>query len=258
MMCYNLAQNLSRQLKEAINQGAPKSEIERLKKASNEADRLNLPDYYLAAGYSFPKLLINKSHFEIDIYNWGLIPHWVNDKDQAIQIRSKTLNARGETIFDKPSFRDAANSNRCIVPVNGFYEFHHKKGKVFPHYVYLKDNHSMLFGGLTSEWMDKSSGEIIKTLSIVTTTGNKLMSEIHNNPKATGPRMPLILDPKDVDNWLHSKDRKEVEQLIKPLSDDSLNAHAVKPLSGKNAVGNSPEAQGKHDYQELNEQTELF
>ena len=117
----------------------------------------------------------------------------------------------------------------------------------------------MAMAGLWDEWVDQSSGLVRKTYTIVTTRANALMTRIHNNPKASdGPRMPLIL-PKSFElEWLkpiHEKaDQELIAELAQPYNEQELESYTVKRLTGKESVGNRPEAQQPHRYQELEEQ----
>ena len=143
-MCYDLSQIAERAYRAAIRDNAPADVIEHYRK-EYEKYRSDVEDYYHVSGFNHPKLLIvNKDGLQLN--TWGLIPHWVKDEATAKEIWNKTINARGETIFEKPSFRDAAK-NRCIIPVDGFFEHHHKGGNTFPFYVKKKDDEPLLLGG---------------------------------------------------------------------------------------------------------------
>jgi putative SOS response-associated peptidase YedK len=113
----------------------------------------------------------------------------------------------------------------------------------------------MIFAGLTADWSDPVSQEVLTTFSIVTTTGNTLLSRIHNNPKLSGPRMPVILPDKLADQWLtpvsDARDFSEIERLITPYSDVDLKAHSVGKLRGKEYIGNQPEVHKEVRYPEL-------
>ena len=93
-----------------------------------------LPNYYFVSGFSHPELPIIKED-GIGFYRWGLIPFWVKDADYAKDIRTKTLNAVGETVFEKPSFRAAVSKKRCILPINGFYEWRDFNKKKYPYFI---------------------------------------------------------------------------------------------------------------------------
>ena len=133
----------------------------------------------------------------IQHYNWGLIPSWAKDEE----IKKVTLNARIETIEDKPSFRDSVNK-RCLIIANGFYEWQwlDTKGKNKIKYeIGIGNDQLFAFAGIYSQWTNKTTGEIKNTYAMVTTEANELMAEIHNIKK----RMPIILKPEDEINWLN-------------------------------------------------------
>jgi len=149
-------------------------------------------------GFVYPKtpVITNNDLKIIQLYNWGLIPFWSKEKDA----RQFTLNARIETITEKASFKTSVK-NRCLILVDGFYEWKwlDPKGKQKQQYlITLPNEEPFAFGGIYSEWTDKSTGEILNTYSIVTTEANELMAEIHNNKK----RMPVILTPETEKLWL--------------------------------------------------------
>lgn len=223
-----------------------------------------------ASGYAHPSfpVLRNLEEPEVEARIWGLVPAWVKDKDQAVGIWNRTLNARSETLLEKPSFRNAAKRGRCLVVTDGFYEHHHKAGKSFPFVVQHLDEGPMVLAGISEDWTDPSSGKVWRSFSIVTTRGNALMSEIHNNPKMKGPRMPVILDREQQGLWLEDwqeEAEERLEFLTQPYRDDNLKAHPVAPIRGKKALGNVAEAIVEFQYTELAEdsandaeQMELF
>lgn len=257
-MCYETAQLTYRIYKEAKRLNASEQEIEALyekyKKMGN--DPMNL---YHVNGFSHPKMLsFTKENDELDIKQrtWGLIPHWVKDNLKAKDIMDSTLLSRAESMSDKPSFREAVSKTRCIIPLDGFYEHFHKNGKSYPHFIKSRDNHRLFVGGLTSKWLDNSTGELIETFSIVTTKANEFMSRIHNNPKLKESRMPLILNDENSVKWLD--DNEKVECLAMPNHSVELESWTVNRLKGKNYVGNIKEVQNKREYEELIDPLELF
>ena len=259
-MCYETSQLAYRIYKEAKRIHASDEEIEYLRKRWEELSKGNEPQFYHVSGFSHPKLAALKSKkgkLEIDQFTWGLIPYWVKDELQAKELRDKTLNARGETIFEKPSFREAARSSRLIIPLDGFYEHHHKAGKKYPFYIQRKDKRKMFIGGVSSDWNNQATGELIRTLSIVTTKGNDMMKEIHNNPKIREPRMPLILNDEDCVKWLEGEE-EEVVELIVPNVNIELDSHTVKKLRGKEYLGNCEEVKGEYVYEEMSDPPTLF
>ena len=149
-------------------------------------------------GFEHPltPVIIDEKPEIITHYNWGLIPSWSKDD----QIKKLTLNARIETINEKPSFKYSVNK-RCLVIANGFYEWQwlDSKGKNKIKYEIEVDNEELFaFAGLYSQWIDTNTGIVKNTFTIVTTEANKLMSEIHNHKK----RMPIILKKEDESKWL--------------------------------------------------------
>jgi len=150
-------------------------------------------------GFIFPKnpIITDEKPNIIQLYNWGLIPSWAKDED----IKKLTLNARIETIEEKPSFRNSINK-RCLVIANGFYEWQwlDSKGKNKIKYeIGIGNDDLFAFAGLYSQWVNTITGEIKDTYTIVTTQANELMAEIHNTKK----RMPIILKPEDENKWLN-------------------------------------------------------
>jgi putative SOS response-associated peptidase YedK len=152
-------------------------------------------------GFEHPKVvtvLKQTSHFEF--FEWGLIPAWAKDSE----IQKSTLNARMETLQSKPAFKYSI-SNRCLIPATGFYEWQwlDEKGKNKQKFLVQIENHSIFsFAGIYSQWIDKTTGEIRNTCSIITTQANAVMSKIHN----TKQRMPVIIDSKDEHDWLNGVD----------------------------------------------------
>ena len=150
-------------------------------------------------GFTFPQtpVITNKDKNKIQLFNWGLIPHWAKDDS----IRKNTLNARSETIHEKPSFRQVVN-NRCLVLSDGFFEWQwlDEKGKKKQKYeITLPSNELFAFAGLWSEWVDKTTGELINSYAILTTEANETMSRIHNSKK----RMPMILSRDNERGWIN-------------------------------------------------------
>ncbi len=252
-MCYDIKASLEAQLNKARRNGDLKAIEEIMEKLVPLTD---LPIYH-ASGFSHPKVLIytDEAPNMPVVSTWGLVPFWVKDKAQLQKTWNNTLNARGETIFEKPSFRTSAKNNRCLVYVDGFYEHHHIKGATIPFYIHARNNEPLVLAGLWSEWTDRETGEVLNTFSLVTTEGNELLAKIHNNPKLEGPRMPLILPRELEDAWLHpiddELDIKKIRELIRSYPSNELEARTVHRLRGKEYLGNVPEISEKIAYPEL-------
>lgn len=252
-MCYDIKAGLNAQLKRAMRYG-DKDAVAQIEQQL--IPFTDLPIYH-ASGFQHPSLLIytNESPRVPIVATWGLVPFWVKDVDQKKKLWNRTLNARGETIFEKPSFRHAAREKRCLVYVDGFYEHHHYNGSTFPFYIFPKSGEPMVMAGLWSSWENPDNGEWLQTFAIVTTTGNTLLQKIHNNPKLEGPRMPLILPAEIEDQWLAEVDEdldiKKIQELIRPYPEEELDYYTVGKLRGKEYRGNVPEINKPLPYPEL-------
>ena len=239
-MCYDIKASLETQLKRA-EKDQDLQAIEDIRERL--APLTDLPLYH-ASGFTHPELFIytDRSPYFPEIATWGLVPHWTKDTVQQKKMRNATLNARGETIFDKPAFRDAAQNQRCIIYIDGFYEHYHQAGKTYPYFVQDKEQHPLALAGLWSEWRNPETKGLLRTFAIVTTEANSLMTHIHNNPKLKASRMPCILTPELEDAWLQpitdAVDKAGIQKLIAPLPDGELTAYPVARLRGKEYQGN--------------------
>jgi len=264
-MCYDMNFLTKNKIKYARRFAESEADISDLEDQLKRLGERISPHYHVS-GFEHPDVpvITNEEPKKIQLLNWGLIPGWTKDVQAAVEISNRTLNARNETMFEKPAFRDSAKERRCLVIVDGYFEHHWKEGKSYPYHIFLKNDEPMALGGIWDIWKDLVTGLYRKTFSIVTTEANSLMQHIHNNPKAsTGPRMPLII-PKELEkDWfLPAVDVASmglVESVIAPFDEEQMEAHTVSRLKGKLAVGNSPKALEKVNYEELNSsQGELF
>lgn len=166
----------------------------------------------------------NDAKNKADFFVWGLVPSWAKDPS----IGNKLINARGETLAEKPSFRGGFKYKRCLILADGFYEWkspNEAKTKI-PYFIHMKDRKPFAFAGLWDEWQSPEGS--LRTCAIITTEPNKLMSSLHN-------RMPAILDPKDYDLWLDPAPQTpdKLIHLIKPFSADAMSAYPVSTLVNK-------------------------
>ncbi len=163
-----------------------------------------------------------------DFFLWGLIPSWAKDPS----IANKLINARGETLGEKPSFRGGFKYKRCLVLADGFYEWKVQAGvkTKIPHFIFMQDRKPFAFAGLWDEWHSLDGGTL-RTCTIITTEPNELMSTLHN-------RMPVILDKKDYAEWLDPAPRTpdSLQHLIYSFPADKMSAYPVSTLV--NAPGN--------------------
>ena len=176
-------------------------------------------------GFLFPKMNVITAPKVLEGMQWGLIPSWVKGADQALDIRSKTLNARFDTLHSKPSFRSAFKHRRCLVPVTGFFEWRDVAGKKYPYYIRHATSELISLAGIHESWTDLETGEHVRTFSVVTTDANPFMARIHN----TKLRMPLILDESSEQIWLSSEEltKEETRALMHRCEVGVLRAHPV-------------------------------
>jgi putative SOS response-associated peptidase YedK len=150
------------------------------------------------------------------LIQWGLIPGWA--KDPAIG--NKLANARGETVDEKPSFRNAFKRSRCLIPASGFYEWKTVAGRKQPYYMHPVGAPLFAIAGITERWQGPEG--VVETCAIITTGPNGVMRNIHD-------RMPVILSAEDHDAWLDPSNQSvaALKQLIKPCAESTMTAHAV-------------------------------
>ena len=157
-----------------------------------------------------------------DFFLWGLIPSWAKDAS----IGSRMINARGETLAEKPSYRGVYKYKRCLIPADGFYEWKAQVGSKAktPYFVHFKDGQPFAFAGLWDEW-HAADGAALRTCTIVTTAPNQLMAPIHD-------RMPVILQPQDYDQWLDPAPRTpdSLQHLIAAFPAEEIEAYPVSAL----------------------------
>jgi putative SOS response-associated peptidase YedK len=207
--------------------------------------------YFAVSGFAHPRLPVITSEGKFKALRWGLIPAWVKDWENARKLRVQTLNAQGETIGSKPSFRGAVKDSRfCVVPVNGYYEWHHHaNGQKYPFFIYPKQEPYFLFGGLYEQWINRELGEVHHTFTVVTTPANERMEKIHNSKK----RMPLILTTEQAKLWL---DRElpfnEKKKLITSYDPALMLDHSIgKLITSRKEDPNQPAVIEKVEYPEL-------
>jgi len=193
-------------------------------------------------GYVFPKkfaprfniaptqpvlAIPNDEKFRADFFVWGLIPMWA--KDPAIG--NRLINARGETVAEKPSFRGSLKYKRCLILADGFYEWKAAKDRKTktPYFIHMKDRKPFAFAGLWDTW-NSPDGSAIRSCTIITTEPNELMTMIHD-------RMPAILHPRDYAKWLDPTPQTpdQLLPLIKPYPAEAMDAYIVSTMVNKPA-----------------------
>jgi putative SOS response-associated peptidase YedK len=169
-------------------------------------------------------VITNEEPTQVALLNWGLIPFWVKDESTALRIRQQALNARAETIFTKPMFRHSIVAKRCLVLVDGFFEWRHENKKSYPYYIRLKDNQPFALAGIWDRWLNHITGNELRTFSVITTEANLLMAQIHNTRK----RMPVILSREVEKRWLMMDLKSdEIMSMLKPYDASAMQAYPV-------------------------------
>jgi len=177
------------------------------------------PRYNIAPSQSVPAIL-DQAPRQLQLVRWGLIPSWA--KDPTIGFRM--INARAETVADKPAFRRPLQRQRCLIPADGFYEWQRLGTRKVPHWITLTSGEVFAFAGLWDSWMDPKTNTAMTSCTIITTTPNKLLAPIHD-------RMPVILPRESEAAWL--SDGLSPEQacaLLKPYSAAEMKASPVATL----------------------------
>ena len=176
----------------------------------------------LLSSFAYPRLAVVRED-GIFLHDWGLIPSWVRNLLTANDLRTKTLNAEGEAVFEKPTFRESIAQQRCLLPVSGFYERREVNGVKYPYYIQHKEQDYFSLRSLYDTSINKDTGEIRNTFRIITTPANALMEKIHNLKK----RMPLILSPENEMKWLEPGQRPEEKKKIKVYPEAGMKAYAI-------------------------------
>lgn len=198
---------------------AAKKEIENEFNVRIADGNVPAPRYNIAPTQMIAAVAEIENARELASFKWGLIPHWAKDDS----IGSKLINARAETVQEKPSFREAFAHRRCIIPASGFFEWQKQaKGAKHPFYFYLKDKEVFGFAGLWEEWLDKQTGELTETCTIITTEANEVLKSVHE-------RMPVILEANCYEQWLDQKEKNtdKLQKMLVPYPAEKMSVHMV-------------------------------
>ena len=173
------------------------------------------PRYNIPPASDLPVVLNVDNKRHLRFLKWGFVPSWAKDTT----IGQRLINAKAETILEKPSFRSAFKSRRCIIPANGFYEWKQENKSKQPYVIKSREDKLLGLAGIWEQW-DKQE-QLLETCAIITTSPNKLIEPLHN-------RMPVIISKTDYAIWLDSATPIEaVHQLLKPYPDELLTAYPV-------------------------------
>jgi len=182
---------------------------------------------YHVNAFTFPPTPVITRDEEIQLYDWGLIPFWTKTEEDAKNIRQFTLNARAETLFSKPSFREPVRHRRCLIPSTGYFEWHHEGKQKTPYYIFLKDEKIFSIAGIYDVWRNPVTGKDHYTFAMITTGANSLTGAIHNGGK-NPHRMPAILTLEEEELWLNpTLTEKEIGSLLQPVNEKRMDAYII-------------------------------
>jgi putative SOS response-associated peptidase YedK len=198
-----------------------------------EAFRTGLPtSFEILASYNVapqtfqPVVCLNRKTLERELLQmrWGLIPYWAKDSKVAYS----TINAKAETLTTSPVFREAFKYRRCLIPLEGFYEWQTVDKKTRqPFAVALRDGSLFALAGLWDAWRDRKTGQVLLSYTVITTDPNELLEPFHN-------RMPVIVRPDDYERWIAPAEPSRLPvDLLRPYPDELMSAWKV-----GQAVGN--------------------
>src|SRR5215470_15680091 len=188
------------------------------------------PRYNVAPTQPIALVRLMEGKRQFALVRWGLLPSWVKDpKDFTL-----VINARGESVMDKPAFSAAMKRRRCLVPADGFYEWKTIGGAKQPHYVRAKSDAPLAYAGLWETWIGPN-GEELETAAIVTTAANRALARLHE-------RMPVIVPPEAFDLWLDCRnvDATTAAALLVPSGEQTLEAYEISPAVNR-ADNDGPE-----------------
>jgi len=175
------------------------------------------PRYNAAPGQNIP-VVRNPSSRNVNMFHWGLIPFWAKDKN----IGYRMINARSETIQEKPSFSNAFKQRRCLILADGFYEWQKPASKGAPKSPFrfiLKGNQPFAFAGLWETWRNEKEEEIL-SCAIITCEPNELIRKVHN-------RMPVILNKEGCWQWLEDRAPDALQEMLRPYPAEQMDAYPV-------------------------------
>ncbi|USG67853.1 SOS response-associated peptidase [Brevibacillus ruminantium] len=181
-----------------------------------------IPRYNIAPGQPIPAIIADQGHRRIGQIRWGLVPSWATDE----KVGYKMINARAETLKEKPAFRRLFERKRCIIPADGFYEWKQTECGKQPMRIMMKDGGLFAFAGLYDSWVHPN-GDKLHTCTIITTRPNEVVKAIHD-------RMPVILRREDESTWLDRErfDADLLQSLLVPYDAEQMRAYPVSPMVG--------------------------
>lgn len=186
------------------------------------------PRYNIAPSQQVAVIRDKIGGYRLSMVRWGLIPHWSKDEKTG----AKLINARAETISEKPSFREAFKLRRCLIPASGFYEWTHDGELKRPYFIRMKNSSVFAMAGIWETWRNPADGKVIETCAIITTEANGVVGKIHN-------RMPVIIPLESIGLWLASANNgHHFREYFQPYSPFKMTSY---PVSG---MVNNPRNEG--------------
>ena len=177
------------------------------------------PRYNIAPSQTVPVIVRNGDHNEAKLMKWGLVPSWSPDPSMG----NRMINARAETLLEKPSFKRLVSERRCVIPADGFYEWRREGNRKVPVWIHLKKKEPFVFAGLWDSWRNPQDDELLHTFTIITTDPNTLLRPVHN-------RMPVIYDEPMGRQWLgdsFSGRAMTLAAVFRPWPSEYMQAHDV-------------------------------
>ena len=256
-MCYWVGtKNVREALLKKKNE-KPEDEIAQLFYRSfvENGGRMEFMEHYVAIGKAKPLIsVIVNSEKQLNFRNleWGLQWSFTNNKTGKEYSR-ELLNSTAEKVFFQ--HRDIIYKKRCLIPIDGYFEYYHLNGEVFPHFIYPSEKELFYAGGIWDSHVDEDTGEVSETFSIITTPPNELAAKLHNNPKApNGSRMLLLIPEEKTGTYLDADlDTNQVKELLNPFPANEMKAHPVMRFQRKEneAFTNTEKVREPFHYPEL-------
>ncbi|MDP4210455.1 MAG: SOS response-associated peptidase family protein [Bacteroidota bacterium] len=229
-MCYWVGTKKVRQeILRRFNEG-PQDEIAQLfYEVFIANNQLEFKEHYVAIGKGKPTLttlIKEEGNLQFRNMQWTL-PYSYVDSKTGQTITRELQNSTCERVFFQ--HKDQIFSKRCLIPIDGYFEYYHFKGDTYPYYIYPRQGGIFYAGGIWEQNLNHDTGEVAETFSIITTPPNPLVAKIHNNPKApNGPRMLLLIEPENALTYLNENLKtNDIKSLFLPYSEQNMQAHTV-------------------------------
>ena len=259
-MCYWVGTKKVREAMKKQFRENPEDEIAQLYYetfiAQENNPQITMQEHWVAIGKSEPKITCAiKENDQLKLKNlkWTLNWGYKDSKTGEIKRGKPLLNSTCEKVFWQ--HKDLIYSNRCIITVDGYFEFYHFKGKTYPHFIYPADKSLFYLGGIWNSMVNTKTGEITDSFSIITTPPNEITKKLHNNPDApNGPRMLLIIDKEKAAGFLDQKlSTSQIKEFLVPYDQNKILYHPTIPFLRKEFVeqANTEKVQESFCYPEL-------